>query len=113
MIKLELLSIGGEDTPMYDLEWRWEDLKEQVKKYGLEQGYFLTEAELEQRDRRIAEEAFEKGHHAKIRQEYNSAVLKNFAGAAGRFVTVEEAFQNYWAEKKKLLCEKNVNKEME
>lgn len=55
-------------------------------------GYQTAEKELERRER----EAFEAGHKAKIKQEYNSSLIKNgFVRAAGRYISVEEAFEDY------------------
>ena len=60
-------------------------------------GFYITAAELEQRER----EAFEAGHKAKVRQEYNSALIKNgFVSAAGRYKDVDEAFNDYLKQRK-------------
>lgn len=48
-----------------------------------------------------AREAFKAGHDAKMRQQYNSAIMRNFPQAAGRFITCEEAFIEYWEQKLK------------
>ena len=60
-------------------------------------GEALTNDQLEQ----LKREYFEAGHNAKIREEYNRALLQSgLVNAAGRYQTVEEAFESYEATKK-------------
>lgn len=62
------------------------------KRMAAEEGYRAGAASREAE----IEEAFRAGHEAKIRQEYNSAIMRNgFGNAAGRYITVEEAFTDY------------------
>lgn len=95
MIKMQIKLIGRPDDPMYDLDWYLDELRDYLEIQGNipEQGYFLTEAELEQ----FARDTFIAGW--KERDSYYDLTDEKDC------MLIMDA-DEFWAKKKKLL-EKN------